>query len=67
MDRFDLEQYMLNYHSYVENTLEMLYSNYDKLTDDQRMNILLGMTETVPLHFERMWKAFEESLAKKQL
>ena len=57
--RFDLEQDILNVWR-ITDDLNLLYDKFDILSEDQRMNMLLGIIEMYNLKFEKTWATFEE-------
>lgn len=62
MDRFDLEQEIMNCWNVVED-LKMIYGA-EHLYDDEdaMMNALLGLGSLYELKFQKLWNTFEASI-----
>ena len=62
MDRFDLEQEIMNCWNVVED-LKMIYAA-EHLYDDEdaMMNALLGLGSLYELKFQKLWDTFEGSI-----
>lgn len=57
--RFDLEQDILNTWRIVDD-LNTFYDKFDTLSEDERMNFLLGITVLYELKFQKTFENFEK-------
>jgi hypothetical protein len=57
--RFDLEQQILNCWN-ITDDLGLYNERHDSMTEDQRMNYIIGLQELYNQKFERMWSTFEQ-------
>jgi hypothetical protein len=64
--RFDLEQQILNCWN-ITDDLDLYNERYDSMTEDQRMNYIIGLQELYNQKFERMWNTFEQLVQDKVL
>lgn len=64
-NRFDLEHEIMNCWRVVDD-LKMYYDHSDEMTEDQKMNMMLGIITIYELRFDKMFKTFEECIRKKE-
>jgi hypothetical protein len=64
--RFDLEQQILNCWN-ITDDLDLYNERHDSMTEDQRMNYIIGLQELYNQKFERMWSTFEQLVQDKVL
>lgn len=57
--QFDLEQNILDVWK-ITDDLQLFIDNYDNLTDDKRMNIIIGIVELYSLKLEKTFANFEK-------
>lgn len=62
MDRFTLEQHIMNCWSVVDDikTLHVQFMDKGNMTEDQISNYLLGLETIYQAKFEQLWDVFEE-------
>ncbi len=58
---FDVEQEIHKCWAITE-ALQVLLDYYHDLTEDQRLNLLIGYIEYYELRFNNLWNAFEQAL-----
>lgn len=61
MKQFDLEQNIMECWN-VTSDIDLLIEQYDSLSEDSILNILIGMKEMYQLRFDKMFRSFEELL-----
>lgn len=61
LDRFDLEQGILNCWNVCED-IQVLLDSWDKLDEDSKQNFLIGLKEIYHIKFERTFEQFENCL-----
>ena len=69
MNRFDLEHAMSNLHQIGEDIETIIYAIGDspiKHTEDQLLNMLIGMKQMHETRYQKMWNIFE-NLVKQQI
>ena len=62
-DRFDLEDAMSNLHQIGEDIEAIIYAIGDspiKHTEDQLLNMLIGMKQFHDTRYQKMWSVFEQ-------
>ena len=62
MNRFDLEDAMSNLHQMGEDIETIIYAIGDspvKHTEDQLLNMLIGMKQMHETRYQKMWNIFE--------
>lgn len=64
MDRFDLEQKILDCWHVVDDISDLLEA-YESLTEDQRLNILIGLKDLYKVKFEKTFSIFETIVRNK--
>lgn len=57
-DRFDVEQGILHCWE-ITSDIDLFIDMYDNLTEDQKLNCLIGIKEIYQLKFEKLWEYFE--------
>lgn len=65
-DRFDLEQEIMGAWHIIDD-LRTLLDSWDTLTEDRRLNILIGMADLYDMKFDTMFNTFERLIANQQL
>ena len=63
MNRFELEDSMSNLHQTGEDIETMIYAIGDcpiKHTEDQLLNMLIGMKQLHDTRYQKMWDTFEQ-------
>ena len=63
MNRFDLEDAMSNLHQIGEDIETIIYAIGDspiKHTEDQLLNMLIGMKQLHDTRYQKMWNVFEQ-------
>jgi hypothetical protein len=63
MNRFELEDAMSNLHQTGEDIETMIYAIGDcsiKHTEDQLLNMLIGMKQLHDTRYQKMWDIFEQ-------
>jgi len=63
--RFDLEQEIMEVWRVVDD-LKLYMEKQDQMTEDQRMNMLIGMVTMYDLKFNVLFDTFEQCLRKKE-
>jgi hypothetical protein len=58
-NRFDLEQEILNAWHIVSD-LKVLIDNWDKTTEDDKQNIIIGLMSLYGLKFEALFETYEQ-------
>ena len=64
-DRFDLEQEIMGAWHIIDD-LRTLLDSWDTLTEDKRLNILIGVADLYDMKFDTMFKTFERLIADQQ-
>lgn len=64
-DRFDLEQEIMKAWNIVDD-LKCLADGWDNLTEDNKLNIIIGLIDLYHLKFNTMFDTFEQCIAKKE-
>lgn len=64
-DRFDFEQEIMCAWHIIED-LRTLLDNWDTLSEDRKLNILIGMADLYDMKFDTMFKTFEKLVANQQ-
>ena len=63
MNRFELEDAMSNLHQIGEDIETIIYAIGDspiKYTEDQLLNMLIGMKQLHDTRYQKMWNTFEQ-------
>ena len=63
MDRFDLEEAMSNLHQIGEDIETIIYAIGDcpiRHTEDQILNMLIGIKQLHDTRYQKMWNVFEQ-------
>ena len=63
-DRFDLEQGIMSCWNVCED-IQLLLDNWDRLSEDQKQNLLIGMKQMYQLKFETTINHFEHCIANR--
>lgn len=63
--RFDLEQEIMDVWRVVDD-LKLYMEKQDQMTEDQRMNMLIGMITMYDLKFNVLFDTFEQCIRKKE-
>lgn len=63
--RFELEQDIMNTWQVVDD-INTVYHRSDTLTEDQLMNVLLGIKELYQLKFEKLFDTFEKYVEEQE-
>lgn len=63
--RFDLEQEIMDVWRVVDD-LKLYMEKQDEMTEDQKMNMLIGMVTMYDLKFNVLFDTFEQCLRKKE-
>lgn len=63
--RFDLEQEIMEAWRVVDD-LKLYLDKYEEMTEDQRMNIMIGMITMYDLKFNVLFDTFEQCLRKRE-
>lgn len=69
-DRFDLEDAigdMANTSSDIETVIYAIGDSPNALTEDQLLNMLIGMKQMHEIRYQKMWATFEELIKNKKL
>jgi len=69
-DRFDLEEAMSNLHQIGEDIETIMYAIGDspiKHSEDQILNMLIGMKQMHETRYQKMWNIFENLIANKTI
>lgn len=64
-NRFDLEQEIMGAWHIIDD-LRVLLDNFDSLTEDKKLNILIGLVDLYDIKFNDMFATFESCIAKKE-
>ena len=64
-DRFSLEQEIMDVWHVVDD-LKLYMEKADEMTEDQRMNMLIGMITMYDLKFQLLFDTFEQCLRKRE-
>ena len=64
-DRFDLEQEIMGTWNIIDE-LKCLADGWDNLTEDNKLNIIIGLIDLYHLKFNTMFDTFEQCIAKKE-
>ena len=70
MNRFDLEEAMSNLHQIGEDIETIIYAIGDspiKHTEDQLLNMLIGMKQMHDTRYQKMWNIFEDLIKQKKI
>ena len=70
MNRFDLEDAMSNLHQIGEDIETIMYAIGDspiKHSEDQILNMLIGMKQMHETRYQKMWNIFENLIANKTI
>ena len=59
-NRFDLEQNIMQCWNVCED-IQLYLDMHEAMTEDQRLNYLVGLKQMYQLKFEKTWNTFEES------
>lgn len=62
--RFDLEQEIMEAWRVVDD-LKLYLDKYEEMTEDQKMNMLIGMVTMYDLKFNVLFDTFEQCLRKR--
>jgi hypothetical protein len=65
-DRFDLEQQIMACWN-ITDELDMVLKSYDDLTEDQLLNVLLGLKELYSIKFTRCFETFEKCVGNRSI
>ena len=65
-DRFDLEQEIMGAWHIIDD-LRTLLDSWDTLTEDKRLNILIGVADLYDMKFDTMFNTYERLIANQQL
>ena len=64
-NRFDLEQEIMGVWHIIDD-LRVLLDNFDTLTEDKKLNILIGLVDLYDMKFNDMFSTFETCIAKQE-
>lgn len=64
-DRFDFEQQLLDCWN-VTKDLELYLNQHEGMTEDQKLNFLIGVKAIYDAKFEQVWQTFESLLQQRQ-
>ena len=70
MNRFELEDAMSNLHQIGEDIETIIYAIGDspiKHTEDQLLNMLIGMKQLHNTRYQKMWDTFERLIKEKEI
>ena len=70
MNRFELEDAMSNLHQIGEDIETIIYAIGDspiKHTEDQLLNMLIGMKQLHDTRYQKMWDIFEQLIKEKEI
>ena len=70
MNRFDLEDAMSNLYQISEDIETIIYAIGDspiKHTEDQILNMLIGIKQLHDTRYQKMWSIFEELIKQKEI
>ena len=65
-DRFDLEQNIMQCWNVCDD-IQLMLDSWDKMTEDEKQNFLIGMKQMYQLKFERCWDNFEKCVSTRQI
>lgn len=65
-DRFDLEQNIMQCWNVCDD-IQLYLDMHDEMSEDQRMNYLIGLKQMYQMKFERTWNNFETVVRNKQI
>lgn len=65
-DRFDLEQEIMHCWNVCDD-IQLLLDSWDKLSEDAKLNFLIGLKQMYQLKFERQWDTFEKCVSTRQI
>ncbi len=65
-ERFELEQHIMKCWN-ITDEIGSLIAAYDSLSDDQCMNILIGLKELYSVKFEQCFASFEKCIHEKSI
>lgn len=65
-NRFDLEQDIMQCWAITED-LELLLNKYENMSEDARLNYLIGLKQMYQLKFENLWEDFETCIRNKEI
>ena len=63
--RFDLEQEIMGCWIIVDE-LKLLLDRWDSITEDEKLNIIIGLSNLYQLKFDNMFRTFETCVHKKE-
>jgi len=70
MNRFELEDSMSNLHQIGEDIETIIYAIGDsptKHTEDQLLNMLIGMKQLHDTRYQKMWNIFEQLIKENKI
>ena len=70
MNRFELEDAMSNLHQIGEDIETIIYAIGDssiKHTEDELLNMLIGMKQLNETRYQKMWSIFEQLIKEKKI
>ena len=70
MNRFELEEAMSNLHQIGEDIETIIYAIGDspiKHTEDQLLNMLIGMKQLHDTRYQKMWNIFEQLIKNQKI
>ena len=70
MNRFELKDAMSNLHQIGEDIETIIYAIGDspiKHTEDQLLNMLIGMKQLNEIRYQKMWGIFEQLIKDKKI
>ena len=70
VDRFKLEELITSLYQITEDIESMMHKEFDteeSLTEDQKMNILIGMMELHKVRCDATWECMEQLIAQGNL
>ena len=65
-DRFDLEQVIIQCWNICDE-IQLLLDNWDRLDEDKKQNILIGLKQMYQLKFDKAWLSFEACCASREI
>jgi hypothetical protein len=63
--RFDLEQEIMGCWNVVDE-LKLLVDKWDNITEDEKLNIIIGMASLYQLKFDVMFNTFEDCVHRRE-
>ena len=63
--RFDLEQEIMGCWNVVDE-LKLLIDKWDNITEDEKLNIIIGMASLYQLKFDVMFNTFEDCVHRRE-